>query len=321
MTNHQECSFYYLLGNHDSHPDFVTELDRLAFQHANLEWQPHILRLGSCVFLHGDVIDGGLDHQSIDARRRKHEEKPLPMAYRHWLYDAAVQAKLHCLVANVARRHGWVLKKVYRYLAEQGLEAETGIKDVYFGHTHRPLRSVEYRGLRFHNERRIDSGCLIPYYPNTTPRPSDTMNQTAVNSIIETLEQDEPLIWTWLVLFVHIVVTGMLVARIIMSNRSVGATLSWISVMFLLPAIGPIVYLLIGELRLGAKREKLVKGLRSATRRRYHALDRPDLRVDWQGSNEDFEMIARAGHRMFDVPALPAIALNCSVTGKPFLIS
>lgn len=151
VTQYKDCSFYYLLGNHDSHPDFVLELDKLAFQHANLQWQPHLLRLGSCVFLHGDVIDGGLDHQSIDARRRKHEDKPLPMAYRHWLYDAAVQAKLHCLVANVARRHGWVLKKVYRYLAEQGLNSETGVKDVYFGHTHRPLRSVEYRGLRFHN--------------------------------------------------------------------------------------------------------------------------------------------------------------------------
>jgi UDP-2,3-diacylglucosamine hydrolase len=151
VSDHKECSFYYLLGNHDSHPDFVLELDRLAFKHPNLEWQPHLLRLGSCVFLHGDVIDGGLDHQDIDARRRKHEDKPLPMAYRHWLYDAAVQAKLHCLVANVARRHRWVLKKVYRYLDEQGLNAETGVQDVYFGHTHRPLRSVEYQGLRFHN--------------------------------------------------------------------------------------------------------------------------------------------------------------------------
>lgn len=151
VSDHKECSFYYLLGNHDSHPDFVTELDRLAFQYSNLEWQPHLLRLGACVFLHGDVIDGGLDHQSIDARRRKHEDKPLPMAYRHWLYDAAVQAKLHCLVANVARRHSWVLKKVYRYLSEQGLNADSGVRDVYFGHTHRPLRSVEYQRLRFHN--------------------------------------------------------------------------------------------------------------------------------------------------------------------------
>jgi len=151
VVNHRGCSFYYLLGNHDSHPNFVLELDRLAFEHTNLEWQPHLLRLGSSVFLHGDVIDGGLDHQTVDARRRKHEEKPLPMAYRHWLYDAAVQAKLHCLIANVARRHGWVLKKVHRYLVEQGLSYETGVRDVYFGHTHRPLRSVEYHGIRFHN--------------------------------------------------------------------------------------------------------------------------------------------------------------------------
>jgi cardiolipin synthase len=131
------------------------------------------------------------------------------------------------------------------------------------------------------------------------------MSHSTVDTLIETLEKDEPLFWTWLILLVHIIVTGLLVARIIMSNRSVGATLSWISVMFLLPAFGPIIYLLIGELRLGSKRETLVKGLRGATRRRYHALDRPDLRVDWHGPHEDCEMIARAGHRMFDVPALP----------------
>lgn len=151
VASHKDCSFYYLLGNHDSHPDFVLELDRLAFEHSNLEWQPHLLRLGSCVFLHGDVIDGGLEHSEVDARRRKHEEKPLPMTYRHWLYDVAVQAKLHCLVANVARRHSWVLNKVYRYLAEQGLGLSSGVQDIYFGHTHRPLKSVEYHGLRFHN--------------------------------------------------------------------------------------------------------------------------------------------------------------------------
>lgn len=126
-----------------------------------------------------------------------------------------------------------------------------------------------------------------------------------MDTLIESLEKDSPLLWTWVILLAHILVTGTLVIRIIMSNRSVGATLAWIAVMFLLPAVGTLTYLLIGELRLGAKREKLVRGLRGATRRRYHALERPDLRVDWHGPHEDCEMIARAAHRMFDVPALP----------------
>lgn len=145
------CALYYLLGNHDAHPDFVAELDRLAFDKPKIVWQPYFLRLGSCVFLHGDVVDGEPDHEMLEARRRASENRPSPRAYRHFLYDAVVQARLHSVVARVAVRQGMVLKKLSQYLTSHGMDASSGVTDIYFGHTHREMDGVEYYGLRYHN--------------------------------------------------------------------------------------------------------------------------------------------------------------------------
>lgn len=144
-------SFYYLLGNHDCHPRFVSSLDKLTFQTPNLQWHPYWLRLGSLAFLHGDVLDGGLEHNQLEQSRRKHACDPVPQAYRHWLYDIAVQAKVHRVVATVAKRRNWVISKLSDYLSSQSLDSENGISDVYFGHTHRVIDNTIYKGIRFHN--------------------------------------------------------------------------------------------------------------------------------------------------------------------------
>jgi hypothetical protein len=44
-----------------------------------------------------------------------------------------------------------VLKKLSRYLADQGMDANHGVKYIYFGHTHRDVNGVEYQGMTFHN--------------------------------------------------------------------------------------------------------------------------------------------------------------------------
>ncbi len=145
------CRFVYLLGNHDAHPEFVAILDRLAFDRPMLEWQPHVKRIHNCAFLHGDILDLGFDHQMIDARRLRENQKTLPSNYRHWLYDRVVQMHLHRVIGQVARPHAWVLKKLAQYLGDNGLDAAHGITDVYFGHTHRELDGVLHQGMRFHN--------------------------------------------------------------------------------------------------------------------------------------------------------------------------
>ncbi len=114
-----------------------------------------------------------------------------------------------------------------------------------------------------------------------------------------------PLFWGSVVFLLHAGITLLIVFRVIMSNRSVGATLSWISVVFLFPMLGPAVYLLIGELRLGSHRTRLVQALKAPTLLRYQALERKDLRVNWHAIGDDSEMLAHAAQRMLKVPALP----------------
>ena len=151
VISHPQCSFYYLLGNHDAHPRFVSALDRLAFRQPRLVWQPYVLRILECVFLHGDIVDCEPNNTILAERRKLHECKPFPRRYAHWLYDLVVHARLHRAAMHVAIRPKSVLRKLTQYLSDEGLDSKYGVRDVYFGHTHRAVHGVQYAGLTFHN--------------------------------------------------------------------------------------------------------------------------------------------------------------------------
>jgi len=61
-------------------------------------------------------------------------------------------------------------------------------------------------------------------------------------------------IFTLLFFLVHWTLMVLFGIRVIMRRRPVGVSLSWLSIMFLLPYIGILLYLLIGEVRLGERR-------------------------------------------------------------------
>lgn len=151
-----DCHFHYLLGNHDCHPEFVEALTRLSEQVPQLVWHRHMMRLGDRVFLHGDIVDtkvrsGEKPHDVLDSRRLIGEMRRPPNRVSHALYDAAIQVRVHRVVAQLAKRHALVLKRLAHYLSEHGETHATGVRDVYFGHTHRSLSSIAYNGMRFHN--------------------------------------------------------------------------------------------------------------------------------------------------------------------------
>lgn len=151
VSAHPQCAFHFLLGNHDSHPKFVSELDRLAFRLPRLEWQPYVLRLGNCVFLHGDIIDAEPNEATLAERREARDQKRPPPRISHLLYDAVVLTRMHRFAARMAKSQRSILRKLTHYLSEQGLDAAHGVRDVYFGHTHRVVDGVKYGGLTFHN--------------------------------------------------------------------------------------------------------------------------------------------------------------------------
>ncbi|MCA9155577.1 MAG: metallophosphoesterase [Pirellulaceae bacterium] len=151
VSEHPECEFHFVLGNHDSHRDFVRQLDAFAVNQPNLTWHPYHVRLGQGFFLHGDVTDGPTDLASLARRRdRWHEDRHKgPMANR--LYDLAIKTRMHKVVSAGLHRHRAVLSRVHRYLQNVGHDAEAGVKHVYFGHTHASMANVSFGGLTFHN--------------------------------------------------------------------------------------------------------------------------------------------------------------------------
>jgi UDP-2,3-diacylglucosamine hydrolase len=176
------CQIHYLLGNHDASPEFIAELSQLAEVTENLVWHPHLLRLHDCVFLHGDIIDAGIPlvedfHHRLDELRRRKDRRTAPRKIQHSLYDAAVTTGVHRWVAQVANPKIRVLDRVSRYVDWAGYGPSSGIRNVYFGHTHRRLEDEQFAGMRFFNPgasiKGIDFRMLE--IPPPAPQPANPM--------------------------------------------------------------------------------------------------------------------------------------------------
>jgi cardiolipin synthase len=111
--------------------------------------------------------------------------------------------------------------------------------------------------------------------------------------------------WYATLLFVFLLVVHLALAvRIIMRRLAVGESLAWIMVMFLLPVGGVIIYLLIGELRLGNRRARRVVDLYEPIRAWLAQLQDRHL-VDWSGLGIECPPLASLAELSIGLPALP----------------
>lgn len=145
------CHFHLVLGNHDYHQVFIDRLVRLEKQVRNLSWHPFYLRLGSSVFLHGDVASRRMDARRLAEARDRWLDKRRRGPFLSRLYDVVVLTRLHKPVAHLAFSKRIVARRVLNYLESIQQGPRDGVCDVYFGHTHRRISSYRYRGLLFHN--------------------------------------------------------------------------------------------------------------------------------------------------------------------------
>jgi cardiolipin synthase len=114
----------------------------------------------------------------------------------------------------------------------------------------------------------------------------------------------KPYVFSVILVIIHTLVQASIALRVIMSRRSVGASLAWITIVFMLPIAGPCIYLLIGELRLGSRRARLVRQLAEPMQLRYKPLEDPRYSARWGEIGEDWEQLSVAGQRMLQVPTL-----------------
>lgn len=156
----ERCRVVYVMGNHDGYRGFAPYLEDLAERRANFRWNPSHVRIGSCLFLHGDLV---LPARGDDPfRRRLHDGH----RRRGRVGDATYAVVLASRVLRLTRL--WTsprrcAARILRRLREDRSDLADGLTDVYFGHTHEPFRNFAVGALTFHNTG--SSVRHMPFHP------------------------------------------------------------------------------------------------------------------------------------------------------------
>lgn len=105
------------------------------------------------------------------------------------------------------------------------------------------------------------------------------------------------------ILFVDFIIKIVIAARVILQRRPTGETLAWIMVVFSMPVLGPLLYLMFGELRLGRRRAGRFTELTKPLMTWLHDIRQRSL-VDWNSLEADYKPLAEMCERTIGVPAL-----------------
>lgn len=151
LATNPECHVHYLLGNHDCLPELSERLVAMSRQDSRLHVHEFFLRMGDTIFLHGEPADFYTDQQQLENRRQKFKRHEKKSRFSNVMYDLAVQLRLHKLINYIVHPDTKVAARLIHYLNSVEAGPETGIKRVYFGHTHRAVDGFEYDGIRFYN--------------------------------------------------------------------------------------------------------------------------------------------------------------------------
>jgi len=109
---------------------------------------------------------------------------------------------------------------------------------------------------------------------------------------------------TYLFVVAHLALQIVLAFRVIMLRRGVGESLAWILVIFLLPIVGPLGYLLLGELRLGKRRVHRFVELFPPIREWLEEIARRTP-VNWSELGVECEPLSRLTEQTIGLPTQP----------------
>ncbi|QDV28087.1 Calcineurin-like phosphoesterase superfamily domain protein [Aureliella helgolandensis] len=147
----ENTDIIYLPGNHDCHPDFLEQLEKLSQQSKNFSWQPHHLQLGNNLFFHGDILDAGNSLEDLQRYRRQfHHVKPQSQ-WAHRSYDTAVGLRVHKLVPRILHQPMRTCQRLQNAIDRLNLDDAKAVRNVFFGHTHVPIEGLKLNGRSFYN--------------------------------------------------------------------------------------------------------------------------------------------------------------------------
>lgn len=143
---------FYLLGNHDCHPDYVSRLQELDNEYPNFSWHPHHIHLNDSLFLHGDILDAQLDLTRLATYREQfHEAQPKAKLLQR-SYDAAIALRLHKLLVQFRNHPSTICPRLLHVIGQEAeLPDSSAVKRVFFGHTHFYCEGLNLDGVRFYN--------------------------------------------------------------------------------------------------------------------------------------------------------------------------
>ncbi len=150
-ARYPDCRFHVNLGNHDHVQGFIDALSDLARRTPNLTWHPYYLRVGSTLFLHGDMATRKMSHAQLEAYRSSWLHHKKQGRVKNRVYDAAFKAGAHIAISRLVHPPQRTLKRVHEYIHDIGHGTPHGVDTVYFGHTHVAVDAEYYRGVTFHN--------------------------------------------------------------------------------------------------------------------------------------------------------------------------
>lgn len=145
------ASWVYLLGNHDCHPRMQALLKSISEQHPTFNWSPTFWRIGSNVFLHGDVLDGIRHVGGLERYRERFHDEKAKGRLSNLLYSAVVQTRLHGLVPRVRHTRQQTCRTLLEYLKGCETALLPDVHNIYFGHTHVPMLGYRFDRFNFHN--------------------------------------------------------------------------------------------------------------------------------------------------------------------------
>src|SRR5689334_1226534 len=111
------------------------------------------------------------------------------------------------------------------------------------------------------------------------------------------------------VFLVDLVIRIGLSLRVIMRRLPVGVSLAWLAVILSFPFAGAVLYLLVGEYRLGRRRSRRAGELSQACLERFLRFS-ADAPVDWSGLPSGCQALARVAEAALGCPPLAGNALQ-----------
>lgn len=144
----------YVLGNHDGHAEFRHRLARDAAGIPNLRWFQAFVRVGSALFLHGDL--------PLTFPRRTPLERP--PGRRPWrrgkamrLWNMGIVYPFFGVLAPLVFPAAHASRRVFQVLRRHAPGVLPRVRDLCFGHIHHPFTDLTVGPRRVHN-----SGAPLP---------------------------------------------------------------------------------------------------------------------------------------------------------------